>query len=135
MDLGRFQLGQNVIFGLATNDASGNPIAPDAAPTATVTYPNGSSAGPIKLAMNTGPTTFSIGWFLSADFALGTYTVSYQFRAGSYQGTGSDTFEVIAGGDQGGCIISMYAYDRPEARYVVAQLDSGNLVQGRNPRL
>ena len=29
----------------------------------------------------------------------------------------------------------MFAYDRPEAGYVLAQLGGGKLVQGRNPRI
>jgi hypothetical protein len=54
---------------------------------------------------------------------------------GQAKGTASDTFDLIAGGDEGGAVVSMFAIDRPEARYVVGQLASGKLVQGRNPRL
>lgn len=78
------------------------------------------------------------GWFaklvrLGAGFALGSYTVSFNYTVQGYQGLLLATFEVVGGGDLGGPVISLYSVDRPEARYIVAQLGTGRLVQGRNP--
>jgi hypothetical protein len=134
MYLGRFQQGQPVR--LAVSPVSGgNPATPDSAPVATVTGPVGFASFSAKLAMDGGPTAFALAIPLVAEFLLGTYSVSYSYSVGGNAGTASDTFDVIAGGDPGGRIISMTAYDRPEARYVVTQLSSGRIVQGRNPTI
>lgn len=134
MDLGRFQQGQQVTLGIATVDGSGNPVAPNAAPTVTITPPTGSPFT-LKLAMNGGSTAFSLPVFLGLSFGLGTYSVAYSYQAGAFAGSGSDTFEVIAGGDPGGAVISLCSFDRPEARYVVAHTTAGLILQGRNPQL
>lgn len=136
MDLGRYQVGQVVIPAVETFDRSGGPAEPEAAPTATIAGPGGFVRGPFKLAMDGGPMRFALPILLGLEFGLGIYQVSYQYRADGYDiATPTDTFEVIAGGDVGGRVISMTAYGRPEAQYVVAQLASGRVVQGRNPRL
>ena len=67
--------------------------------------------------------------------ALGTYSVSTAYAIGGVPATQASTFQVVAGGDSGGEIISLFEYDRPEGRYVLAQLGSGRLVQGRDPYL
>lgn len=133
MDLGRYLLGQSVRVGIDTVDADGNPAAPDSAPTATISGPV--SLGPMKLAMDGGSTSFSLSLFLGGGLALGTYTVTYAYSVNGFNGSGTDTFDLIQGGDIGGRILSMTSYARPEAQYVVCQLASGRLVQGRNPRL
>lgn len=136
MDLGRFQVGQVVMPAVKTLNVDGDSAAPDVAPTATITGPDGFARGPFKLAMRGGSTEFALPVFLGLEFSLGTYSLSYSYTVdGDAIDTDGDSFEVIAGGDPGGRVISMVAYDRPEARYVVAQLTSGRIVQGRNPRL
>lgn len=135
MYLGRFQPGGVVKIRVATTDGSSNPVTPDAAPVATIRDPSNAVIFTGKMAMDGGTQVFSLNIFLGLPYPLATYTVGYSWSVGGFNGTGSDTFDVIHGGDIGGRIISMYAYDRPEARYVVAQLTSGNIVQGRNPRL
>lgn len=136
MNLGRFQSGQSVTIAVSTLGSTSLPVMPDAAPVATIKDSVGDVILLRKLALERfGSNVFSLDVFLGVRYPLGTYTVEYQWVVGGFTGTGSDTFDVIHGGDVGGRIISMYAYDRPEARYVVAQLTSGNFVQGRNPRL
>jgi hypothetical protein len=138
MDLGRFQAGQVVTVGVTTLDSGGSPATPDAAPAATVKDPGGNTVWSGKLPMAPGaypPTAFALPVFVGVGYSLGTYTVSYTWAVGAFNGTASDTFTVIGGGDVGGRVISLYAYGRPEARFVVAQLSSGNTIQGRNPRL
>lgn len=135
MNLGRFQQGQIVKISIATVDGNDLPATPDAAPVATIRDPSNAVIFSGKLAMDGGTQLFSLPIFVGISYPLATYTVGYTWSVGGFNGTGSDTFDVIHGGDVGGRIIAMYAYDRPEARYVVAQLTSGNIVQGRNPRL
>lgn len=135
MYLGRFQLGQVVKLGLSIVDGSGNPVSPDAAPMAVITNPDSSTDPAFKLAMDGGSTAFAIKLMLGNENSLGTYSVAYSYQAGVFAGSGGDTFDVIAGGDAGGRIISMSAYERPEASYVVAQIASGRIVQGKNPSL
>lgn len=135
MNLGRIQVGQVVTLGLSTFDPSGAPTAPESAPVATITNPNGTKRPPFKLAMNGGPLAFALPILLGLDFSLGIYGVSYTYTANGFVRSGWDAFTVIAGGDPGGAIISMASYERPEAQYVVVQLTSGRIVQGRNPKL
>jgi hypothetical protein len=135
MNLGRFQLGQFVKLGLPIVNGGGSPVAPDSAPTATITSPSNVTGAPFKLAMDGGPLAFSLPVQLGLSFALGTFSVSYTYKVNGVTFTSGDTFNVIAGGDPGGGIIAMSFYDRPEARYVVTQLTSGRIVQGRNPSL
>lgn len=135
MDLGRFQPGQVVTIGVATVDGSDNPVAPLAAPVATVTNSSSDVVFSGKIAMNLDTMHFALPIFLGILYPLGTYTVSYTWSAVGFSGSASDTFEVIGGGDIGGRVISIYAYVQPQAQYVIAQLSSGNIVQGRNPRL
>ena len=136
MNLGRFQPGQILPIGVTTVDGTGTPTWPDTAPVATVKDAGNNVIWTGKVALDPDtPYRFSSALFLGIPYSLGTYSVGYEWSVGVYNGTATDTFDVISGGDVGGRIIAMYAYDRPEARYVVAQLTSGNIVQGRNPRL
>jgi hypothetical protein len=66
---------------------------------------------------------------------LGRYRVEYRYTSGGQPWASLAYLEVIPGGDPNGAVISMFAYDRPESNYVLAQLGSGKLVQGRSPRL
>lgn len=133
-DLGRFQLGQSVPLAVATVDGQGAPASPDAAPTAAITGPSGDPVATVELAMAGDDRHFALPFFLGLSLPLGTYGVAYSYLILGAAMAASATFTVIPGGDTGGAIISMFAFDRPEARYVVAQLESGRLVQGRNPR-
>jgi hypothetical protein len=139
MDLGRFQKGEKVPLQVSTVDGSANPVEPDAAPLVVVRDPANAVVASLRLPrVGTAFDQYGMAHFLGVLFAtLGTYQVSYSYdyAEGTGQGTASDTFELIAGGDEGGAVVAMFHIDRPEARYVVGQLASGKLVQGRNPRL
>lgn len=139
MDLGRYQRGQKVPIGVNAVDGSSNPVEPDEAPVATIRDPASNVVATLALPrVAPSRTSFGAGFFLGVLFqTLGTYQVSYAytFAEGTGQGSASDSFEVIAGGDEGGSVVAMFSLDRPEARYVVGQLGCGKLAQGRNPRL
>ncbi|MBX6312831.1 MAG: hypothetical protein IRY99_07945 [Isosphaeraceae bacterium] len=135
--LGRYQRGQAVTLGVRVLGPDRLPAMPDSAPTARV-YGDGGLVATYRLPIiDKGG---QVGMFqrpvaIGLEYERGRYRVVYQYAVGAHAGMVIDTFEVIPGGDSGGAVISMYAYDRPEARYVVAQLSDGKLVQGRNPRL
>ena len=136
MSLGRFQAGQFLTLAVNTTDAGHVPALPDSAPVMTITDSGSAVIATAKVPLDPLlPFTFGMRIFLGLEFALGTYTVGYAWTVNGSGVSVSDTFDLIAGGDAGGRIIAMYGYDRPEAKYVVTQLTSGNVVQGRNPRL
>ncbi len=72
---------------------------------------------------------------LTAEFAPGRYEIYYRYRASTYSNVVTDVFEIAAGGDTAGSVVSMVGYKRPHATYVVHQLDSGRIRKGKNPRV
>lgn len=139
MDLGRYQLGQWVTLGTVVMDGSGKPVVPAAAPVASITGPQGFSMTLPMAALPEAVSSYPVGTafgsllFLDSSFIFGIFGVRYSVSGQSI--ADPDSFTIIGGGDPGGRVISMHAYDRPEATYVIAQLDSGLIVQGKNPRL
>jgi hypothetical protein len=134
--IGRFQLGQIVPLLLVTKNAAGTPTVPNAPPTIKVWAPNGTEVLGAAIPMidryvQTG--IFQGRVFLSALFAAGLYVVTYYYQVGSYQGLATDNFEIMPGGDPDGNVMAMYFYRQPQADFIVQSLDSGKIVQGRNP--
>lgn len=135
--LGRYPQGYSVPASLVTVTASGTPTWPTGWPAVQV---YGDSGLINVFSMPSADPSVSIGLFSLPIFIdqllpRGRYRLVYSYRIGGYSGSLVDTFEVVGGGDPGGCVISMTTFDRPEARYVLGQLAAGRLVQGRNPRL
>jgi hypothetical protein len=121
-----------VILGSSLVSMADNP------PMATVTDPNNALFGIFALPYAPIAGTafnYALPVILPGGAALGTYQVAITYTIAGTPGTATSSFDVVAGGDSGGSVISLYAYDRPEARFVLAQLSSGKLVQGRNPHL
>lgn len=125
----RYQRGQIVPITLELQGPA------DAPPVATVTDPNNALFATYQIPYDGTPYSFSYGFRLPGGAALGTYQVSIAYSIAGTPGTSTSAFDVVSGGDSGGEVISLYSYDRPEARFVLAQLGSGKLVQGRNPHL
>lgn len=126
--LGRFQLGDVVLLEVLP------PTPPDAAPVVTAVDSLSNTILVAKMALNGTPASFTLPLFLGSQFKVGTFSVTYSYIVNGVSGVTEDSFDVVAGGDPGGPVIAMTAYDRPEAQYVVVQLKSGYLMQGRNPR-
>ena len=120
---------------LRTVGYSGQLVMPDAPPTATIYDDSGNAQVFALPASDQANSIFSLPIFLGLTFGLGRYRVYYRYSSGGDIKARADFFEVVPGGDPGGAVISLFAYDRPEAGYVLAQLGSGMLVQGRNPRI
>lgn len=134
---GRYPLGVEIPLSLQCVNGSGVPALPTEAPTADVWS---SSAKIRTLAVPpldpSGVTAyFSYRLFLGSLFAVGLYRVFYRYRIGSFSNIVEDAFEIIPGGHQDGAVISLYGFLRPQATYLVQQLDSGKLVRGKNPRV
>jgi hypothetical protein len=134
---GSFAQGQVVTLQVRTYAYQGRPALPDSAPTATIIAPDNSvvmpaTSMPITDKSNS-PYLFSLPINLGVSWGLGRYRVVYQWSVGGYRGSSLDNFDVSTGGDATGSIVSLFSYDRPEARYVIAQTSGGQLIQGRNP--
>jgi hypothetical protein len=130
-DLGRYRRGDKLTLHCAT------PSVPDHAPIAVILDQSNYPVAALSLPKaDASRKAFELQVFVGDGFALGSYSVSYQFSVGGVPGNvPGDSFTVIAGGDSGGEVISLYSCDRPEARFVIAQLNSGRLVRGRNPSI
>lgn len=136
--IGRYQLGQSISLFLVTRNADGTPAVPESPPVASISLPGGT----VVLAKEMPVVDryqydglFLLPVFLGGLFAEGLYSVAYQFAVGGLSITESDNFQVLPGGNADGNVVSMYFYERPQARFIVQQLDSGKIVQGRNPTM
>lgn len=138
---GRYQLGTEIPLQVLTVNGSNLPSAPTTCPRIEVRSSTGAvvsdKAIPVmdRYGAEVDATLFAFSLFLDGSFAAGLYTVYYRYLLGTYEGLAVDTFEVVAGGDGDGAVIALHYFDRPHAKYVVMQLDSGRLVKGRNPRV
>ena len=138
MYCGRHFQGTEVSLSVLCKSASDVPVAPDAAPSIDV-Y---SSTAKVLAAKTIPPIDrygltglFGLRLFLDARYAAGLYTVVYRWVSGSFKGTQLDDFEVLPGSSADGTPIATYLYKRPHADFLVQQLDSGELLRGRNPTL
>jgi hypothetical protein len=131
--LGTVVLGRRAPFLVQTLGAGRVPALPMVPPTATLYDAGGNVAATFELPiLDLAAGLFGMGVRLST-LAPGRYCVLYQYRVNGYPGRVIDFLD-LAAGDDAGAVISLFAHDRPEARYVLAQLDGGRLVQGRNPK-
>lgn len=129
--LGRFVRGQTVLFSLFPVSAL------DSVPTLTLS--DDLTSTPIATALapitSKNPLSFALPVQLGSNLSLGTLRLTFVYTVGGVTLTQVGTFDLIDGGDSGGRVISLCGYTRPNARYLLAQLDSGRLVQGKNPRV
>jgi hypothetical protein len=79
--------------------------------------------------------TFGKPRMIGEDYPLGTLSVKAAYSVSGVPASQDATLYVVDGGDSGGSVISLLGHTRPDAAYIVAQLSSGVLVQGRNPHL
>lgn len=136
--LGRYQLGVEVPLSVRTTNSAGSAALPAACPSIDVYSDSAKvvSGKQIPISDRYGVTAlFRHGLFLSQLYTAGRYEVAYRWVIGSYEGGQVDTFEVLAGGDGDGSVISMYHLRKPQASWIVQQRDSGKIMKGRNPRV
>lgn len=139
MYIGRWQLGTYVPLTVLTQAANGAAILPDDQVNLvlfdTATY---TRQGPYRLPVVDSvnrPGVFTYGLFLTSDFSPGRYIVEFRWNVAGYIGLKADIFDVVEGGNSDGSIVSIDFWNRPEADYVIAILDGGKIIQGRNPVL
>lgn len=134
---GRYQLGQHLPLLVLCRNGNDTPTVPSDVPRATIWSPGNTRilAKDVPVLDRFGQTGLFGGVvFLNNDYSThGTYTIEYRYLAGGHYGIDTDQFEIMAGGHKDGSVIAMHYFDRPHAKFIVQQLDSGRLVQGRNP--
>jgi hypothetical protein len=138
MWLGCFQLGETVPCLLRTRDAASTPTLPEDTPQivvwrgATDVY-----RGEMPILDRQAVTgLFSLPLFLDGTFTTGHYAIQYRWVLdGGYIGSEQDSFQIVAGGHASGAVVSMYFYERPEARFLVQSTEAGEILPGKNPRI
>ena len=135
MYLGRYFQGQVVPILVRTIDGSGTPSLSDNPPFIDLRRDGALirqvQAPILDRYVSTG--TFVYPLRLDASFTAGRYTATHFYRAGAYYGLDSDVFEIVAGGDSDGSIITQFYWKRPEAIYLVQQTEAENILLRRNP--
>lgn len=128
--LGRYRRGDVVQLPFSSDSV------PDAAPVVVIVKTTGGQVDAFPIpATDRSLLDFGYPLFIGQPYSLGSFRAYCHFTIGGVEALKQATFDVIAGGDSGGAVISLHGVDRPEARSVIAQLASGRLVLGSNPRL
>jgi hypothetical protein len=135
---GRKKLGDEIFLAVQCRNGSNTPTAPDAAPLMTVYNESGTkiiskAIPPIDRYTATG--LFGIMLPLNSVWSAGRYAVYYNYLIAATQFSGSDNFEITAGGDAAGQVISLFYLDRPDVDWLVYQTDMGNTTINRNPHI
>jgi hypothetical protein len=137
--LGRFRLGESVEIVVQCDTVDGRPSDPDDVPIATVyDSENDVPVTSSKLSSIAGsayPGLFKCSFLLDSEFSVGRYTVYERHRVGSSVFGSAYVFDLVAGGDVAGDVISLAHYTRPESTFVVAQVSAGRIIMGRNPKV
>jgi hypothetical protein len=117
------------------------PTNPESAPVLTVYSP---AAPPVQMfqgymacdLQGDEDGVFRLSPFLDSTFVdAGLYSVVVRYEAaGGAAVVLTGYFNLLPGGSDGGPVIAMYPIERPDARYLIQQYDSGALARGRNPR-
>lgn len=122
--LGRFRVGEKVRIAVA--------IVPDAAFVGTI-YPETETVAPVQFSPNkAGGMTALLT--IEGFSALGTFEVRATAIVGGVSQKLRYSFEIVGGGDTGGRVIALAAASRPGGTHVLAHLESGKIVEGRNAR-
>lgn len=136
MSLGRFILGQFVPISVTTKSGE-TPFAPTFAPVFRVYDAEGVFVAAGKMPPSDRGVTgeFAFNLRLNDDFDLGNHSVCITYMADGSARIAVQHFEVVAGGDPAGAVVSQYFYDRPHASFIVTRLDSNARQLLKNPRL
>lgn len=135
---GIYRLGDEATFRVLCRDSSRVPTDPDACPKLDIYSQSAKVVSgrsiPIKdKAETTG--LFELRLLLGPAFAVGRYLATMRYKISSYNGLAVARFDVVEGGGVTGGVISMFAWELPNANYIVQQRTSGQLYKGKNPRV
>lgn len=138
MNLGRFQLGTRINIRLQCLDSSGSPAMPSAVPAIKVWTQGGTLVLNKEIPVEDKriqPGLFHYSLFLGNTFAAGNYHGEKFYMSGSTPVVETFCFDAIAGGNTAGQAISAIFYHRPQADFIVYQVESGQIRFGANPRV
>ena len=135
MYLGRYFQGQVVPFLVQTRNLAGTPTLSDNPPFIDFHGDAGKISQVQMPILDRYVVTglFLYPLFLNASFPAGRYRATYFYKTSDYHGLSTDVFEVVAGGDADGSIITQAYWQRPEATYLVQQTEADNILLRRNP--
>jgi hypothetical protein len=126
-------LGDRLGLALVCTNA-GIPALPDAAPTAAVYDSAGRHVVTYSIPpVRTEDAMFARAIHLGRLYVIGRYAARLSYAVAGLQRVGLVVFDVVAGGDPAGAVIAGYPFHRPQGEFHVLDLDSGELVRGRNP--
>jgi hypothetical protein len=137
--LGRYQRGQELPVAVRTLTANA-PANPDAGPVLTIYRGDNPPVQVYQRVMacdlqGVAAGTFRLGVFLGQAFQAGHHLLVVRYPdGGGTSRVGVGSFDVLPGGSADGAVIALHPVERPSARFLVQQLDSGRLLRGRNPR-
>lgn len=136
--LGRFQLGDYVPLQIGTHPGTAVAANPTAAPTARIVALDtpGSAVETVNMAIRDAykRTGFFLNWLrLSSSYSAKIYAAYYTWAIAGSNYSECDMFEVVAGGNSSGAVIGAAVIQRPEAEFLMYQLDDGTLNVRRNP--
>lgn len=140
--LGRFQQGQELPLVLQCTNAADVPADPAAVPTVTI-YRDVPSGPLLVQTVELGADLrgvqaglFRRPLFLGHLYATsGRYLLVYRWAAAdATPRVRAGSFLLLPGGSADGSVIALHYVERPDARHLLYQTDSGSLLRGRNPR-
>ena len=137
MYLGRYFQGQTLNVTVRTLDENDTPGTPDNPPYIDLRDDSGlvrQVQAPI-VDRYTVTGLFVYPLFLDSSFPAGRYSATHFYRVGTHSTLDVDYFEVIAGGDPEGAIVSQHYWQRPEATYLVQETEGESLLLRRNPAI
>lgn len=140
MYLGRQQLGTWLDVYLPCVNASRTPTMPDAVPTIKITRDSDSAVvynGLMPVVEKTGSTLglFCARLLLGSGFSVGLHSVRLVYVRSGLAVIEDRKFEIMPAGNSAGQALSMYYFHHPSAEHVVYQLESGEILRGKNPRI
>lgn len=134
MYLGRYSLGQYVPLAVLTLGDGYSSGWPSVAPNFAVYDDSGERIVTGSLpSVDRELGTFSFRLRLGTAFAVGHHTAVVDWILDGTNRRAVSRFEVVGGGNANGGIISMHAYRRPHADFLVSKLDTFQRAIQRNP--
>lgn len=134
---GVVRLGDEIAFRVQCYNSSGVPADPDACPKIDIYSGSGKPlSGKSMPVLDKATTTglFELRVFLGVPFAVGAHLASIRYKVSSHHGILMARFDIVPGGSTTGEVVSMFAWELPNANYLVQQRTSGQLYRGKNPR-
>jgi len=135
--LSRTQLGREASFAITTVDATNIPGWPTAAPILEVWAGTTLVLSNLKMPKVDGAVTglFRLNVFLDDRFSAGEHLGIVRWSLNSFLGVEEYKFDVVAGGDGRGAIVSLFHHEMPQERFLVAQSDAGKLFRLKRPSI